>query len=263
MDSKTARYFRYSEEMIAFLRSGFMNMSITQLTAAFNAHFALNKSVATLHSTLQARGIKCGRSPGDLSKGRPRRFTLEQKHWCIKHYPLMTRKKLTVEFNQAFNEDRRLSQILAFLKNNRISSGRTGFFKKGQVSWSAGTKGILKSNSGSFKKGLVPHNHKVVGSERIVKGGYIEVKTAEPCVWTPKSHLIWQRENGPVPKRHNLRYKDGNPGNLAPDNLFLVNNAEHQILNNTGFKHYALAHKDTVILIARITNKTNEVSQHV
>jgi len=33
-----------------------------------------------------------------------------------------------------------------------------GQFVKGNVSWCKGTKGIKKANSGSFKKGRIPHN---------------------------------------------------------------------------------------------------------
>ncbi len=254
-----AKQFRYTREMIEFLHQGFMQMSVSKLTVKFNQHYGLDKSPETIASTLKNRGIKCGRSCGQLSKGIPRAFTLEQKAWCIENYPKYSRKALTAEFNRVFNESRRLTQIVAFLKNNKITSGRDGYFKKGNKSWSTGTRGLLKANSGSFKKGMVPHNHKPVGSERVVEGGYIEVKTAEPCTWTPKSHLIWQAEHGPVPKNHNLRYKDGDPGNLDLNNLFLVNHAEHQLLNNMGFKDYPAETKDTLILIARVNNKTNEV----
>ncbi len=254
-----AKRFVYTDEHIEFLRAGYQQMSVIKLTEAFNARFNFNKSRDTIKATLTNHGIKCGRGTGELMKGKPKVFTPEQKEWFIKNYPLFTRKELTIEFNRAFNENRKMSQVVAFLKNNKIKSGRTGYFKKGQASWSKGTKGVLKANSGSFKKDQTAHNWMPVGRERIVEGGYIEVKVAEPHQWVAKHRILWEETHGPIPEKHKVRFKDGNPANITIDNLFLVNHAEHQHLNNLDYKNHADEHKDTVLLIARVRSKTNEV----
>lgn len=188
-----------------------------------------------------------------------RKFTAEQKQWCIENYPNFTRKELAVAFNIAFNETRKLSQVISFLKNHKITSGRTGCFVKGRKSWNDGVKGVMKSNSTSFKKGHRPHNYLPVGTERVVKGGYVEVKTADPDVWTQKSRIVYESVHGPLANNVKVRFRDGNPGNLDPDNLFVVNNAEHIYLTRLGFKTKPEASKDTVILIAKLQAKTNDV----
>ena len=43
-----------------------------------------------------------------------------------------------------------------------------------------------------FAKGNVPPNHRPVGSERISKDGYIEVKVAEPNKWRLKQRVVYE-----------------------------------------------------------------------
>lgn len=256
-----AKRFVYTKQHLEFLRAGYKKMSYSELTIAFNEKFNLDKSADTIKSTMTNHGIKSGRSTGAYKKGVPQVFTMEQKQWFIDNYPSFTRKALTVEFNRVFNESRKESQIIAFLKNNGIKSGRTGHYKKGSVSWNKGSKGtgLCKANSGSFKKGQKAHNWVPVGTERVVEGGYIEVKTAEPHEWTQKHRIVYESVHGPIPPNHKVRFKNGDPSDIDPDNLFLVNHAEHQHLNNLGFKDHPEENKDTLILIAKVRDKTNRV----
>lgn len=250
--------FRYTREMIEFLHQGFMQMPVSQLTEQFNARFGFDKSVKAIASALKSRSIKCGRTTGQLNKGVLRAFTQEQKQWCIENYPIYPRRELTAEFNRVFNENRSLTQVVAFLKNHKITSGKTGRFEKGQKSWNTGTKGVMKANNTSFKKGDKPANWMPIGSERIVDEVYTEVKVAEH-LWIAKARIIWQQLHGEIPAGHNVRFKNGNPVDFNPDNLFLVSNAEHQLLNNMQFKHHPDETKDTLILIAKVQAKRSTV----
>lgn len=214
-----------------------------------------------IHGALKSRKIKCGRGTGELMKGKSKLFTPEQIEWFKVNYPLLSRKNLTIEFNKKFNQDKKESQIVGFLKANKIKSGRTAHFVKGQPSWSKGKKGVLKANSGSFKKGQKAHNHLPVGSERIVEGGYLEIKIAEPNKWKGKNRLVWEKHNGPIPENHNVRFKDSNPANCEIENLFLVNKSEHLYLTNLDYKSHPEECQETVILMARVQSKTNLVSE--
>jgi hypothetical protein len=69
-------------------------------------------------------------------------FTSEQHDWIKKHYKDISRNDLVIAFNKKHPEDQKtLNQIISFLKNNHISSGRTGQFKKGHKTWNLGKKG--------------------------------------------------------------------------------------------------------------------------
>jgi hypothetical protein len=60
-----------------------------------------------------------------------------------------------------------------------------------------------------------------IGTERM-NGDYIQVKVAEPNSWRSKHHLVWEEANGPLPDGHRLIFADGNPQNIALDNLVLM-----------------------------------------
>jgi hypothetical protein len=120
--------------------------------------------------------------------------------------------------------------------------GRQFLFKKGQASHNKGKKqveymtpeGMQRSRKTCFKKGNLPKNHRPVGSERIVKkGGYIEVKTAEPKTWRLKHRIVWEQNNGPIPKGANIQFRDGNPQNCSIDNLYLITR-DRQMIANSG-----------------------------
>ena len=74
-----------------------------------------------------------------------------------------------------------------------------------------------------FKKGDIPSNKKPIGSERIIKDGYTEIKVAEPNKWeSPKHRVIWEKVNGKISKGYALVFADGNKQNFGLDNLILV-----------------------------------------
>lgn len=77
-----------------------------------------------------------------------------------------------------------------------------------------------------FKKGHLPANTMPVGSERLTKDGYIEVRVEEPktfecgvkTYWRQKHRYLWEQINGPVPKGHFLKSIDGDRTNCDPSN---------------------------------------------
>ena len=251
--------FRYTDEHIEFLRVGYMKMGVIKLAALFNERFGLDKTPAQINSILKARKIYCGRGTGELMKGKSKLFSQEQVEFIKSNYGPMSRKELLAALNKEFNLNITIQQLVGFVKNNKINSGRTGYFKKGVPSWSKGTKGVLKGNSGSFKKGQVPHNWVPVGSERINSYGYHDTKVAEPNVWVGKHILLWERVNGLVPDNHNIRFKDGDKNNITIENLILVNKSEHQYLTLNKFNDHPEEVKDTVLLLSRVQAKTNKL----
>lgn len=128
-------------------------------------------------------------------------------------------------------------------------------FSKGIIPHSKGKKreefmtaeGIEKVKATQFKKNRIPHNWVPVGSERISKDGYIEIKfTDNYGVHSVKNfefkhRLIWIENFGPIPKGMNVVFKDGNKRNFAIENLILMNNAEN--LMNSCFSEKAIAKK--------------------
>ena len=126
----------------------------------------------------------------------------------------------------------------AFLNSplsGRVRPGQGGKtkFPKGNIPWNAGMKGWKPKGSekGHFKKGQMPHNHKPVGSTRISKDGYMEVKVKEPKKWRAVHVLEWEKHNGKVPRGYIVVFK-GDKLNTDISNLELITRAENMRRNS-------------------------------
>ena len=109
-------------------------------------------------------------------------------------------------------------------------------FKKGTVPPNKGKKMspevYAKVARTMFKKGNRTHNYKPVGSERVNVDGYVEVKVADPGKWKLKHRIIWEEAHGPIPRGHNVQFRDGNSQNLSLDNLYLISRSEQMKKEN-------------------------------
>ncbi|HDR7254295.1 HNH endonuclease signature motif containing protein [Bacillus cereus group sp. MYBK71-2] len=159
-------------------------------------------------------------------------YTAEQKNFLVENIKGRTRKELCEMFNAYFGLDLGLNQITAYIKNNGLRSGLDARFVEGSKPWNKGKKGIYTGGSQTqFKKGQRPHNYKPVGSERVNSDGYVDVKVADPNKWRAKHQLLWEKENGPIPKGYVIIFGDGNRRNFQQDNLILVSKSQLAILN--------------------------------
>ncbi|HCC10124.1 MAG TPA: HNH endonuclease [Atlantibacter hermannii] len=157
----------------------------------------------------------------------------EMRAWMRANY-MLTADRLAVAFNHKFGCSRTPEQVHAFRKQMGLRTGRTGSFEKGHTPFNAGTKGVMKPNSGSFQRGARPSNHRPVGSERVSVDGYVELKVAEPNTWKLKHREVWKNRHGNIPVGMCVTFKDNNPLNCALDNLELITRAEHAVFN----KHF-------------------------
>lgn len=119
-------------------------------------------------------------------------------------------------------------------KGRRVSKSTE--FKKGQTPWNKGLSYMPKNGATRFKKGNRPHTWRPIGSERINKEGCLVRKVSDTGVarndWRLVHHLLWIERYGEIPKKHVLRFKDGNPKNIAIDNLELITMAENAKRNS-------------------------------
>lgn len=162
--------------------------------------------------------------------------------------------------NEKFKLDLKLNQIKGAVSRYKLNTGFTGRFEKGHIPANKGLKGICAKGSEKtwFKKGHVPVNHREVGSERITKDGYVEIKIAEPNKWRLKHLVVWEKENGPVPKGHALVFADGDKTNISLDNILLVTRHQLLIMNNNKLIKNNLEVTKTGVLIAKVLIKANE-----
>lgn len=137
---------------------------------------------------------------------------------------------LTDIFNKEFGTEVTVGQIRAFKQRNKLRSGIDCRIKKGSTPANKGVKGIVYEGCKKtwFKKGGKPINHKEVGSERVTKDGYTEIKVAEPNKWALKQRFMWEKYHGKPQKGYTVVFGDGDKSNFSIDNLILV--SRHQLL---------------------------------
>lgn len=121
-------------------------------------------------------------------------------------------------------------------------------FKKGQVSWNKGLKGVVgvqeACRATQFKKGRPARearNYVPIGSERITKDGYLERKmTDDPELvparrWVAVHRLVWIETNGTVPAGHVVVFKPGmktiKPEEITLDRLECITFADNMRRN--------------------------------
>jgi len=112
-----------------------------------------------------------------------------------------------------------------------------------------------------FKKGQLPTNHRIIGSERITKDGYIEVKIAEPDKWELKHIHIWESVNGKKPENSVVIFLDGDNRNFNIDNLKCITRAENLFLNNNKLRFKNAELTASAINVAKINSKVIERSE--
>ncbi len=181
------------------------------------------------------------------------RYTPEQRQFLMEYIPGHSFQEIAEEFSRKF-VPLTTSQVKAFCHNNKIKTGRGGWFVKGQPSWNKGKHiGIHgRMRETMFKKGNRPWNYKPIGSERINVEGYTEVKTKDPRTWRLKQRIVYEEYFGKIPKGYIVTFKDGDKQNFDPDNLAAISQAENVRMNQLGICHPGKEMWDTAILIARL-----------
>ena len=173
-----------------------------------------------------------GRPLGVENKGPRHIWSDEEKQHLAEITPGRGYKEIQSMMSCKFGFDYTHHQIKGAITRNKLNTGRTGRFEKGRATWNKGTKGLTKANVTSFKKGQKPHNYKPLGSERITKDGYCEIKVSDTGRrWRPKHVLIYEKHHGKVPKGSAVIFLDGDKRNFDIDNLYLVTRSQLAMLN--------------------------------
>lgn len=186
------------------------------------------------------------------------KYTDEEESLLRKIAPGHTGSEITKMFNKHFSLSLTELQIKSFRSRKFINNGLDAKFKKGSIPVNKGTKGFMKPNRTSFKKGNRPKNWVPVGSERIDTDGYVDIKIAEPHKWKQKHHILWEQQNGPIPEGYVLVFKDSNKQNVSLENIAVISRSELLIMNKNMLIFENPKLTESGLLVARIMDKTNK-----
>lgn len=188
------------------------------------------------------------------------------KQFILDNYKGRYNQELADLFNQKFNTNITSRTIKSYKANNKLNSGLTGKFRKGQTPHNKGKKMpkevYEKVKHTMFAKGNVPPNHRPVGSERISKDGYIEVKVAEPNKWRLKQRVVYEETKGKIPEGCPIIFLDGNKRNFDIDNLRCITRSELLYLN-CNWLNNSNEITETGILMARLDRAKNKKKQEL
>lgn len=185
-------------------------------------------------------------------------WTNEEKEYLKEITPGHHYNEIHKLFNEKFNLNLTIGQIKGAIGRYKLNTGFNGQFQKGHIPANKGTKGLSGPNKTSFKKGHRPSNWRPVGSERITKDGYTEIKVEGSNKWRLKHQVIWEKYNGKIPKGHTIIFGDGNKQNLDINNLILVTRKQLLILNRNSLIKNDIELTKIAVNIAKIYEKINE-----
>lgn len=153
-------------------------------------------------------------------------FNQEEISFILENYKKITKNKLVEELNLKFNKQFTFNQIQRFYATNKLRSGISSKFTKNNKPWNKGTKGIMKANKTSYKKGQSSHNTLPIGTESETVDGYLLVKVSHEGAkydqWKLKHKILWEKERGQIPEDYCLIFLDGNRKNIEIENLMKV-----------------------------------------
>ncbi len=157
----------------------------------------------------------------------------ELKNFIRNNVKGKTSKELAELVNKTFNLNLDYHAIQRIKCRLKVTSGVVTRFPKVNIPPNKGRKGWCPKGSEKtwFKKGHIPANHLPVGSERITKDGYIQLKVKEPNIWKLKHRYLYEKHIGKIPASTNVSFKDGNPKNLNLDNLILITRKESAVMS--------------------------------
>lgn len=191
-----------------------------------------------------------------------RRYSDEEKAYLREIISGHSHAEIASLFNARFESPITINQVKSFLNNNKLSTGRTGYFPKGHVPHNKGKRGPEYGHlPTSFKKGNVPPKLRPIGSTRVNKDGCVEIKTDGARRWKTLHTVIWEKAHEPVPKGYVVIFGDGDKKNYDVNNLLLVSRVELAILNKFGLIGASADITRTGVLVADLKMKINERSR--
>lgn len=200
----------------------------------------------------------------------PRKFSKELVEFVRSNATGKTNREMTDEVNARFGAGTAtLEQIKALKSRNHISSGLTGQFRKGHKTWNKGMKPSdwltpeqIERNKANYFHGD-PHNTRPIGSTRISKDGYIEIKVRHVRKnakqnWVGLHRYVWEQCNGEIPEGMIVSFKDGDRTNCDIDNLILIDRRTAQVMmkHKLWSKHADLT--EAGVSVAKVLAKVQE-----
>ena len=243
---------KYSEEVREFIRQNADSYAIKDMTAKVNELFGLDVTPAAMRSYYKNHNLHA--LPRKGRKQPERKITTPEMDEFIRcHLHGTGHQAMADLLNETFGTSFTKEQMKAYYARNKLNSGLTGYFEKGQEPPNKGKtwdefmspEGQENSRRTQFKPGHIPHNGGApIGTirlrhdhpDRFGSKPYYWEKTEQPNVWRMKHQLVWEEHNGPIPKGCIVIFANGDTLDYRIENLVLVTRAQHAVRNHLRLK---------------------------
>lgn len=199
------------------------------------------------------------------------KYTKEEKEFMKSYVPGHSHAEIRAEFFKRFGYIPCKSFPSSYIKNNGLSTGRSGRFKKRNVPANKGKKMpkavYEKAKATMFKTGSIPANTMPIGTEKKLADGYIWIKINDlPRVkkqenWTQKHRFVYEKHYGKIPEGHVVIFLDRNSENFDPENLAAIKRSELIRLNEQGLIYDDSNLTKVGIGVVRLSSKILERSE--
>lgn len=168
------------------------------------------------------------------------KWTEEEIEFVRKVYPYYPNKEISKMVKDKFGFEASARNLLNVRHKYKIPHKvipNPGNYQKGETPWNKGRKMSdetrEKVKKTWFKKGMIAQNRKPIGSTRITKDGYTEIKVADPNKWVLYHRYLYEETHGEkLTKNDAIIFADGDQTNFDIDNLVKVSRANLLYLNN-------------------------------
>ena len=246
----------YSTEQADFLKAYIPGHHYSETAEAFNRRFPNTPVTADkIQAWAKRHGVRSGRKGGCTSK-----YSAEVRNFIEENYKGRSNKELHQMIVNRFGPVISQNNLKSYKKNHKLKSGLTGRYQKGHVPENKGktwddfmpkeTQSRIRKNL--FKKGIVPHNHRPVGTVVMTTDGYLKRKIREPNVWEFVHRAEYEKHNGPIPDGMDVMFKYGNHESCAIRNLALMSKAENAQLNRRHLRFEDPELTESGVLVAKI-----------
>lgn len=136
-------------------------------------------------------------------------------------------------------------------------------FRKGHKSWNRGMKGIHMSPQTEFKKGNKPATTKYNGAITIRNRNqtpYQYIRISE-CNWMLLHRKVWEDANGPIPRGHVIRFKNGDTLDARLENLECISRSEHAMRNQNREKAARTLVESDAYIITRLAPRDKHLQE--
>ena len=192
-------------------------------------------------------------------------YTEDEKAFLKEFVPGHSYKEIQAAFTERFGWEITRTQVSSSIKRYGLNTGRTGRFEKGCTARNKGVpmpKEVYeKASKTMFKPGHMPINHRPIGSERVNKDGYMEIKVAEPRKWRLKHNVVWEQHNGTIPTGFVVIFLDGDKLNVDISNLKLISRSELLIMNRYNLFQNDVELTDAATNVAKVIDARNRAKK--